>query len=606
MVPRLPISTNITRQMSMQQPYDVRTLPRPPKKSLPPVLDFSEDFVDAADIENGGHHRKVASPTGRRKTADDIFSSANLEARGSVVEAPAAKPFTRGRERCSVRWSSDVSAKDESESVSESGGVHHGTSARLLSDNNSDKSLPLSSSPSSPKSSGVVVVVTNENRVVAEKRPPSNPAPLSGKTIEPGDGKLHQTVSSDAHRSSLHGGSRPQRVPSPEFPPPPPPEFLHAFQPSTSGWHQPPEVVTRDVFEMTFEDKLENELDFLEQQVSHLDRSPEVETPTVAGEDGFRNKAHQKIESVNGSGMIIDSTPTKSKQSTDRNDVDKNCNGAGYGISFTPHRNDLYLVNRTQPADWSEDTLVNKILSSNHSDSTLPNRPQPTNQGESTRANKILSSNHSDSTLTNRTQSTTHSDSTLKNKTLSSNHSDSTPQNCTPSTNDNRAHSALNRKLSNGNRSTTLPSPSIEQSTVLFNEYESPPPITTSHSELTFVGDASRFSRNGTLVRQKPPAPPRRMESTKLSVQADAGGANRPQTQYFIDDLDRVISQKQHHGAGGVSNLEVPLPPPPPLVLEDLTCVDFGDLPPPPTADLLAGLRTMRRIAPSRITPRRQ
>ena len=109
-----------------------------------------------------------------------------------------------------------------------------------------------------------------------------------------------------------------------------------------------------------------------------------------------------------------------------------------------------------------------------------------------------------------------------------------------------------------------------------------------------------RDSGTGTLQRQKAPAPPKRKESTKLSSHVDL-----PQTRYFIREMDRVISQKHDQGVGGLANLEVPLPPPPPLVLDDRTCVDFGDLPPPPPADLLAGLKPIRRNGP-KVPPKRK
>lgn len=83
------------------------------------------------------------------------------------------------------------------------------------------------------------------------------------------------------------------------------------------------------------------------------------------------------------------------------------------------------------------------------------------------------------------------------------------------------------------------------------------------------------------------PAPPKRSETTKLST------TDPRQTKAFIMNLDRVISQKNCKGSGGLESLPVPLPPRPAYV-DGPTYLDTDDLPPPP-AELLEGLRSMRR-----------
>jgi len=109
---------------------------------------------------------------------------------------------------------------------------------------------------------------------------------------------------------------------------------------------------------------------------------------------------------------------------------------------------------------------------------------------------------------------------------------------------------------------------------------------------------------SGTLTKSLPPAPPRRNDSTKLSSHTPPCG-ELPQTSYFIREMDRVIAQKHDQGVNGLEHLEIPLPPPPPLILEDNLSVDFNDLPPPPPADLLYGLRTLRRTGPQ-VMPKRK
>lgn len=86
-----------------------------------------------------------------------------------------------------------------------------------------------------------------------------------------------------------------------------------------------------------------------------------------------------------------------------------------------------------------------------------------------------------------------------------------------------------------------------------------------------------------------PPAPPVRSTATRLSVR----GVN-PRARCVIRDLDRVMTQKHEQGADGLSNLEIPLPPPPPVSSEDdYLDVDPFDLPPPP-AEILQSLKSMR------------
>lgn len=84
-----------------------------------------------------------------------------------------------------------------------------------------------------------------------------------------------------------------------------------------------------------------------------------------------------------------------------------------------------------------------------------------------------------------------------------------------------------------------------------------------------------------------PPAPPVRSVGTKLSA-----CAVDPRAWHIIHDLDRVLTQKREQGADGLTNLEVP--PPPPLLsdegYEDVSSYDF----PPPPAEILESLKTMR------------
>lgn len=91
--------------------------------------------------------------------------------------------------------------------------------------------------------------------------------------------------------------------------------------------------------------------------------------------------------------------------------------------------------------------------------------------------------------------------------------------------------------------------------------------------------------------RVGPPAPPRRDESTKLSFKRN--NKNLAQTKNFILNLQRTIGQKSKHGAEGLVQLEMPLPPPP-MYSDEPSYLDLGDLPPPP-AELLEELKVMKR-----------
>ena len=97
---------------------------------------------------------------------------------------------------------------------------------------------------------------------------------------------------------------------------------------------------------------------------------------------------------------------------------------------------------------------------------------------------------------------------------------------------------------------------------------------------------ADTAAGHGSPARPKP-APPKRSETTKLST------PDPRQTKAFIMNLDRVISLKNCKGSGGLATLPVPLPPRP-VYVDGPTYLDTDDLPPPP-AELLEGLRSMRR-----------
>ena len=110
-------------------------------------------------------------------------------------------------------------------------------------------------------------------------------------------------------------------------------------------------------------------------------------------------------------------------------------------------------------------------------------------------------------------------------------------------------------------------------------------PSATTHVAATSTR-AVDGAGHGSPARSKP-APPKRSETTKLST------PDPRQTKAFIMNLDRVITQKNFKGSGGLATLPVPLPPRPTYV-EGPTYLDTDDLPPPP-AELLEGLRSMRR-----------
>jgi len=113
-----------------------------------------------------------------------------------------------------------------------------------------------------------------------------------------------------------------------------------------------------------------------------------------------------------------------------------------------------------------------------------------------------------------------------------------------------------------------------------------PTPPTQGTPTRTASARAVDAGGHGSPARPKP-TPPKRSETTKLSA------PDPRQTKAFIMNLDRVISQKNCKGSGGLSTLPVPLPPRP-VYVEGPTYLDTDDLPPPP-AELLEGLRSMRR-----------
>lgn len=119
-----------------------------------------------------------------------------------------------------------------------------------------------------------------------------------------------------------------------------------------------------------------------------------------------------------------------------------------------------------------------------------------------------------------------------------------------------------------------------------------PPELLASPLDLSPpVPFSSATLRNSTTRKQEPPPPPRRDQSTKLSFRGKSSDV--VQTKNFILNLQRAIGQKQQHGAQGICQLEMPLPPPP--VYSDVpSYLDLGDLPPPP-AELLEELKVMKR-----------
>lgn len=119
-----------------------------------------------------------------------------------------------------------------------------------------------------------------------------------------------------------------------------------------------------------------------------------------------------------------------------------------------------------------------------------------------------------------------------------------------------------------------------------------PPPI-----QLLDVADekSPTTPKVDSIVRKSgapPPPPPPRDLSTKLSFR----GKENVQTKNFILNLQRAIGQKKRHGAGGLEQLEMPLPPPP-VYSDDPSYLDLGELPPPP-AELLYELQNMKKQRP--------
>lgn len=112
------------------------------------------------------------------------------------------------------------------------------------------------------------------------------------------------------------------------------------------------------------------------------------------------------------------------------------------------------------------------------------------------------------------------------------------------------------------------------------------PPTTHATPTRTASARSADGAVSGSPARSKP-APPKRSETTKLST------PDPRQTKAFIMNLDRVISQKNCKGSGGLGSLPVPLPPRP-VYVDGPTYLDTDDLPPPP-AELLEGLRSYRR-----------
>jgi len=111
-------------------------------------------------------------------------------------------------------------------------------------------------------------------------------------------------------------------------------------------------------------------------------------------------------------------------------------------------------------------------------------------------------------------------------------------------------------------------------------------PATSTPTRSASARAAEGSGGHGSPARPKP-APPKRSETTKLST------ADPRQTKAFIMNLDRVIKLKNCKGSSGLATLPVPLPPRP-VYVEGPTYLDTDDLPPPP-AELLEGLRSMRR-----------
>ena len=115
-------------------------------------------------------------------------------------------------------------------------------------------------------------------------------------------------------------------------------------------------------------------------------------------------------------------------------------------------------------------------------------------------------------------------------------------------------------------------------------------PLHTGHRR------ASSSPAHGENSKRPPPPPPKRSETTKLSSQRDS-----PQTQYFISDLQRVLTQKQAWSQEmGPEPSFPPTPPPHKPRPQDAVQQQPSDewLPPPP-AELLLELQEVRKKKPT-------
>ncbi|KAK2165646.1 hypothetical protein LSH36_47g03037 [Paralvinella palmiformis] len=107
---------------------------------------------------------------------------------------------------------------------------------------------------------------------------------------------------------------------------------------------------------------------------------------------------------------------------------------------------------------------------------------------------------------------------------------------------------------------------------------------------------ASSSPAHGENSRRPPPPPPKRSEKTKLSSHGDS-----QQTQYFISDLQRVLTQKQAWSQEmGPEPSFPPTPPPHKPRPHDMPQSESGEewLPPPP-AELLLELQEVRKKKPT-------
>ena len=139
----------------------------------------------------------------------------------------------------------------------------------------------------------------------------------------------------------------------------------------------------------------------------------------------------------------------------------------------------------------------------------------------------------------------------------------------------------------------TLPKPSKAlcqhgMTPQLPSDLDLPPPPPSLMTQNLQYQTLPALSKSRTL----PPPPPKRDQSTKLSSKPVDPHATSIQTRNFILNLDRTIGQKKVFGAEGLGRVEMPLPPPP-VVSDETSYIDLGELPPPP-AELLLGLKRMR------------